>query len=167
MKYTVTVSGRTVVVEVDGSGIRVDGRAVSAALTNVPRTPLRRLVLDGHSRVYVVLDGPDGWLIASGGDAHTVTVEDERARSLRQRVGGGGRVREGGVVKAPMPGLVLRVNVEPGQVIGSGASVVVLEAMKMENEIRAPAPGRVTAIHVEAGRVVEKGAVLVELSPEG
>jgi pyruvate carboxylase subunit B len=62
-----------------------------------------------------------------------------------------------------MPGLVAKVLVAPGAVLAAGAGVLVLEAMKMENELRAPAPGVVAAVRVAAGQTVEKGQVLVEL----
>jgi pyruvate carboxylase subunit B len=61
-----------------------------------------------------------------------------------------------------MPGLVLRVLAETGQEVGVGAGLVVLEAMKMENELKAPAAGVVGAIRVQPGQAVEKGQVLVE-----
>jgi pyruvate carboxylase subunit B len=61
-----------------------------------------------------------------------------------------------------MPGLVVRVQVEAGQVVAAGAGVVVLEAMKMENELRAAAVGTVRAVRVRPGEAVEKGQVLVE-----
>jgi pyruvate carboxylase subunit B len=62
-----------------------------------------------------------------------------------------------------MPGLVVRVQVEAGAAVAAGSGVVVLEAMKMENELRAPAAGRVRAILAAPGTAVEKGAVLIEL----
>jgi biotin carboxyl carrier protein len=67
------------------------------------------------------------------------------------------------VINAPMPGLVKAVLVEPGADVEAGTRLVVLEAMKMENEITAPRAGRVTQVHVEAGSVVEAGKPLVTL----
>ena len=64
-----------------------------------------------------------------------------------------------------MPGMILRLEVEEGQAVTRGVGLVVLEAMKMENEIRAPEDGVVVRIHAEPGRAVEKGAPLVELGP--
>jgi biotin carboxyl carrier protein len=61
-----------------------------------------------------------------------------------------------------MPGLIVRVDVRPGDVVGAGQGVVAMEAMKMENELRAPAGGTVKAVHATVGSAVEKGAVLVE-----
>ena len=62
-----------------------------------------------------------------------------------------------------MPGLVVRVNVAEGDEVAAGQGLVVMEAMKMENELRAPAPGRVRRVLATPGTAVEKGAVLVEV----
>src|SRR2546422_4321868 len=69
--------------------------------------------------------------------------------------------------RAPMPGLVVRVEVADGQRVDAGAGLVVVEAMKMENELRAPRAGMVQTVHVAVGQAVEKGMPLVTLgSPE-
>lgn len=65
-------------------------------------------------------------------------------------------------VEAPMPGLVLQVLVEPGQEVAKGDSLLILEAMKMENVIKATGEGRVSAISVQEGEAVTKGQVLIE-----
>jgi len=67
-------------------------------------------------------------------------------------------------VKAPMPGLVLQLNVSPGEVVEKGMPLLVLEAMKMENIIRAPSDGKVKDIHVSQGQAVEKNQLLIELA---
>ena len=66
-------------------------------------------------------------------------------------------------VKAPMPGLVRRVDVTVGQEIAEGEPILILEAMKMENILKSPGEGRVSKIHVSEGSPVEKGQVLVEV----
>ncbi|MBK7871617.1 MAG: acetyl-CoA carboxylase biotin carboxyl carrier protein subunit [Saprospiraceae bacterium] len=66
-------------------------------------------------------------------------------------------------IKAPMPGLVLSVNVEPGQQIQRGDALLILEAMKMENVIKSPGDGIVKKINVEKGAAVEKGYLLIEM----
>jgi biotin carboxyl carrier protein len=63
-----------------------------------------------------------------------------------------------------MPGLVVRINVEPGDPIRAGQPLVVMEAMKMENELRATSDGVVRAVRVQPGAAVEKGTVLVEIA---
>ena len=68
-------------------------------------------------------------------------------------------------VRAPMPGLVLRVLAEAGEAVEAGQGLVVLEAMKMENELRAPAAGRLDAVHVAPGDAVGKNDLLLEIEP--
>jgi pyruvate carboxylase subunit B len=92
-----------------------------------------------------------------------VEVLDERTRHIRSLVGAGKAPSGGGAVKAPMPGLVVKVLVEAGATVAAGQGLVVLEAMKMENEIKAMAPGVVDSVAVKAGQAVEKGAPLVVL----
>lgn len=166
MKYTVTIEGREFDVVVDGDVVRLNGGKVAASLSQVPNTPLRQLQLDGRSHMYVVRRGGDGWSVGWAGETMSVAVEDERTRQLKRLTGGSDGRKQGGVVKAPMPGLVVRVAVEEGQEIGQGSSVIVLEAMKMENEIAASVGGIVKAVNVAPGQAVEKGAVLVEVSTE-
>jgi pyruvate carboxylase subunit B len=166
VKYTVTVGSRTIEIEVRGDTILVDGEAIAAHLTSVPQTPLRHLRLDGRARTMAMERADDGWTVQWRGETWPVTVLDERTRTLRELTGQGMRTDAGGSVKAPMPGLVLRLEVEVGQRVEAGAGVVVLEAMKMENEIKSPGAGTVTAIHVKTGQAVDKGSVLVEVEPE-
>jgi biotin carboxyl carrier protein len=64
-----------------------------------------------------------------------------------------------------MPGLVVRIQTEPGQHVQAGTPLIVLEAMKMENELKAAAAGVVKLVRVAAGEAVEKGQILVELEP--
>lgn len=172
MKYEVTIGGgdgegkgRLFVVEIDGDEVFLDGRSVVARLDPVPETPLRYLEVDGRTEsLAMVLDG-QGWRVQVRGRVWAVGVVDERTRRLRELAGGEAKSGRSGVVKAPMPGMILRLQVEPGQRVKGGGGLVVLEAMKMENEIRAPEDGVVIRIYVEPGSVVEKGAPLVELGP--
>jgi pyruvate carboxylase subunit B len=164
MKYFVTVGGREHVVEVDGDRVTLDGKPVTATAAGVEGTPVRQVLLDGASWM-LTLDpaGRGRWEVGWRGDRWEVDVVDERTRHIRALTGAGQARAGGGVLKAPMPGLVVRVLVEPGQAVAAGQGVVVLEAMKMENELKAAAPGVVRAVRAEVGRPVEKGQVLVEL----
>ena len=124
---------------------------------------MRQLLLDGRSEGIALESGGAGrWALVRRGERVEVEVLDERARHIRSLTGGSERARGPAVVKAPMPGLVVRVQVEAGQSVISGAGVIVLEAMKMENELRAAAPGVVSTVRVKPGEAVEKGQVLVE-----
>ncbi|HLB35678.1 MAG TPA: biotin/lipoyl-containing protein [Gemmatimonadales bacterium] len=167
MKFTVTIGGRDLDVEVLGPEVRVGGRRFPAALLRVPGTPICQLVSEQHSRTYALLKQGGGWLIQRGGEIWPAEVVDERTAQLRALRKDQGKQEAPGLVRAPMPGLVLRVEVAAGQEIAAGSGLVVLEAMKMENEIRSTGPGRVKAVLVEPGQAVEKGTPLVDVVAQG
>lgn len=165
MKYQVTVAGRTLEVEVAGERVTVDGREVHAELRRIPGTPLSHLLVDGWSWTIPLTPGARGeWEVGVAGERWVAEVIDERTRHVRSLTGTSGRAAGPPLLKAPMPGLVVRVLVEEGAAVRAGGGVVVLEAMKMENELRAPADAVVKAVHVRPGQTVDKGAPLVEFT---
>lgn len=166
MKYFVTIEGREIAVEVDGDIVRVGGREAHAHLSPIPGTPLRHLLLDRESlALSMERQGPGDWQLGLAGARYDARVVDERTRHI-ESLTGGAEVRAGpSLLRAPMPGLVVRVLVERGQAVEPGQGLLVLEAMKMENELRATAPGRVVAVLVSPGQAVEKGQVLMEFAP--
>lgn len=163
MKYFVTVAGREVAVEVDGQRVVVNGREVTASLNPVPGTPLRHLVM-GEDSLTVAMDRQEAgrWSLSVAGLLAGVEVVDERTRHIRSLTGATAGARAVPHLKAPMPGLVVRVLVAQGQAVAPGQGLVVLEAMKMENELRSTTAGTVRAVTVATGQAVEKGQVLVE-----
>jgi biotin carboxyl carrier protein len=163
MKYVVLLDGQTIEVDVDGDRVTVDGQTHSATLAVIPGTPLRQLLIDGRPlTLSVQAVGRGRWALTPKGERWEMEVLDERTQHIRSLAGGGAQRRAAGVLKAPMPGLVVRVQVQPGEQVAAGAPLVVLEAMKMENELKAGAPGVVKSVRVAPGEVVEKGQVLVE-----
>jgi biotin carboxyl carrier protein len=108
------------------------------------------------NRPYELLLSSDLRSVQLEGMRHTIQVRDRETRSVRP-LSGDGRI------KAPIPGLIARINVEPDQVVEAGQTVLVLEAMKMENEIRVSRPGVVRQIHVKPGQTVILNEVLVEV----
>lgn len=104
---------------------------------------------------------PELGAVASGHRSY-IRVESERLRAAEQakKAGGGAADR---VIKSPMPGRVVKVLIAKGDVIAAGQGLLVLEAMKMENEVKAKAPGTVAEVHVVAGAAVEGNAKLVTL----
>jgi biotin carboxyl carrier protein len=164
VKYFVQLDGREVVVEIEGDCVTVDGISYQASLRAQDGTPLRILSIDGRPRSLAVRQLSRGrWSLGVNGERREVEVVDERARHIRSLTSAQGRAQRSGTFKAPMPGLVVRVQVEPGQTVGPGGGLLVLEAMKMENELRTPSGGRVRAVLVAPGQAVEKGQALVEL----
>jgi pyruvate carboxylase subunit B len=165
VKYIVSVAGREIEVEVDGDRITVAGSVQTATLRSIPGTLSRQLVVEGHPTVLTMRSAGRGlWTLSAGGDRWETEVVDERTRYIRGLAAGGERPRGPAALRAPMPGLVVRLLVEPGQAVAAGAGIVVLEAMKMENELRAPAAATVTAVRAQPGEAVEKGQLLVEFA---
>jgi pyruvate carboxylase subunit B len=165
MRYVVSLAGREIAVEVDGDRVRVDGRELRAHLSPVTGTPLRHLLLEGHSLTLALEGrGPGAWHLLRRGLEFDVEVVDERTHHIRSLTADSAARTGPAHLKAPMPGLVARILVAPGQAVEAGQGLVVLEAMKMENELRATGPGVVRATPVAAGQAVEKGAILVEFN---
>ena len=102
-------------------------------------------------------------VVVAGSAQHRFVVEDVRASWLSG--GSGGKGASGGQIKASMPGRVVRVPVQPGDVVEPGAVVAVLEAMKMENDVRTAVGGVVVQVGVTVGQTVESGHLLVQLEP--
>ncbi len=166
MKYFVRIGAQTVEVEVDGTRVLVGGESLEAHLAAVPGTPLYHLLLGGESWTVAAqeLDAAGRWALGVVGERVEVEVVDERTRQIEALTGKRPVAAGSAVVRAPMPGLVVRLDVTAGQRVEAGAGLVVVEAMKMENELRAPRAAVVEAVHVAAGEAVEKGAPLVTLA---
>jgi biotin carboxyl carrier protein len=163
MQYHVTINGRTLRVELDGERVRVDGEDFGAAqLATLPGTPVRHLLADGRSATVVAHRSENGWDLVVNGWPVQADVVDERTRAIQAMTGRGAAAQGPKPVRAPMPGLIVRVEVAPGDAVRQGQGVVIMEAMKMENELRAEATGTVGRVLVQPGEAVQKGAVLVE-----
>jgi pyruvate carboxylase subunit B len=163
VKYIVSVAGREIEVEVDGDLVTVAGSTRAASLRTISDTPIRQLLIEGRPTALTMRSAGRGqWSLQVGGDHWDVEVVDERTRHIRSLTAGAGRQRGPAILRAPMPGLVVRILVEAGREVAAGAGLVVLEAMKMENELKAPAAGTVAAVRAQPGEAVEKGQVLVE-----
>ncbi|MDH3497121.1 MAG: biotin/lipoyl-binding protein [Gemmatimonadota bacterium] len=167
MKYTVTIRDASFEIELHGGQARIDGKETEATLHAVPGSPQRQLVLGGRTESFAMVRRDGVWEVQKGGETYLVSVVDERTRQLQAMTQAGAAGSSHAVVRAPMPGLVVRVEVGEGAIVRAGQGLVVLEAMKMENELTAPVAGRVSAVHVRAGHAVEKGTPLVEVSGEG
>ena len=167
MKYHVAIRDRTYVIDVEGGAVAVDGERLETHWAAIPGTPLIHLLLGGDSwTVACQRLTPTRWALGAAGERFEVEVQDDRTKQIEAMTGRGRKVVQSGVVKAPMPGLVVRVDVKVGEMVEAGAGLVVVEAMKMENELRAPQRGVVEQVHVSAGQRVEKGATLVTIIPQ-
>jgi biotin carboxyl carrier protein len=165
MMYVVEVNGRRLAVEIGAGEAIVDGVKYSVSIQAVAGTPVRIVgVNDAVHRVVLRERVARGryrmWL-----DGHRYDAEalDSRARAIRDMQASVAKPAGPAPLRAPMPGLIVQLRVRVGDTVVAGAGLVVMEAMKMENELRTASAGRVRAVHVTVGAAVEKGALLVEL----
>ncbi|MFK7805456.1 MAG: biotin/lipoyl-containing protein [Anaerolineae bacterium] len=168
MKYITTVNGNEyeIIWNEDGKVV-VNGESYAVDLNSLGNGNLISMLFDNHS-FEAVVNSPerDQWEILMNGENYDIAVKDERAyRLARAR---GELDGDTGVVptKSPMPGVIVNVLVEVDQMITKGQTLVILESMKMENELKATRDGKVIEIKVEAGATVEKDAVLVVVGDE-
>jgi pyruvate carboxylase subunit B len=163
MRYLVRIGDQTFSIsdiDRDRGMARIDGRLVNFDFKH-HRGSLYSLVIDG--KVFSAhLENKNGIEeIYCGANVFHAEIEDERAALLRQLSRSDTRTTTAFELKAPMPGLVVHLSVRKGQTVKKGQSLIVIEAMKMENDIKSPAEGRVATIHVKERDTVEKDALLL------
>jgi len=166
VKYFISVNGRPreiELIEFDG-GIqaRVDGEVLEVDFEEVDRLGQIALAVGSHSYA-VSIDGEENsFSVTVAGRHFEVEIEDERERAAHAAEGPGARCA--GPVKSVMPGIVMDLLVAEGEEVSEGQPLLILEAMKMQNEILAPSAGSVKRIHVREGEAVSSGAPLMTLS---
>ncbi len=177
MKYRVTVHGKPFEVEVqdgpEGTLARLLPDDAEAAPPLAPaelhaRAGSLASLVTGERRLTVTVDRTleDGVFEVAlpGGRPLRCEVEDERSRLARaNRAQHGGDASGPRTIRAVMPGIVVKVLVEVGAAVGEKDAILVVEAMKMQNEIRAGAAGTIAKLHVRPGQSVAAGAPLVDL----
>ena len=164
MKYITTVEGKEYTVEVlDEKHVIVNGKSYEVDFESVSGQPVYSLILDGKSHESYIARGDENWQVLLRGRLYPVTVEDEREKRLRATAGGG--VAENGefILKAPMPGLVVAIPVNEGQEVKKGQVILILESMKMQNELKAPRDGVIQRVKVKAGESVEQKQTLLSV----
>jgi biotin carboxyl carrier protein len=159
LTFDATVDGRTLRVEVRGKDgrytVSLDGAPFEVELA--PRGPhLASLLVGGESHEVGLEARPGGFAVLLPGE----TVVVDLAPAARGGSAPVHRAQGPARLAAPMPGRVVRVLCEVGADVAAGQGLVVIEAMKMENEIRAPRAGRVQEVAVREGQAVEAGALL-------
>jgi biotin carboxyl carrier protein len=160
LKLRATVDGRTLTVEVRGQdghyAVDLDGRRLEVDVFDTGRDFVSLLVA-GRSYALGLEKRATGYGVFFPDETIDVELGETTARAgtaSQKALSGPARVA------APMPGKLVRLLVELGEEVSSGQGLVVVEAMKMENELRAPRAGRVTEIAVQEGQTVETGALL-------
>jgi biotin carboxyl carrier protein len=165
MKYITTLDEKEYVIEIiDEHHVSVNGRVQEVDFESVSGQPVYSLIIDGRSYESYVYETDEGWQILTRGRQYNLTVEDEREKRLRAAAGNG--VAESGEyhMKAPMPGMVVSVTVQEGDQVEKGQVVLILESMKMQNELKSPKAGIVGRIRVKQGDKVEQRQALMSVT---
>lgn len=163
MKYVTTIEDKEYRVEiVDEKHIRINDQLLEVDLVAVGEQPVYSLLIGGKSYEAYIYPEEKEWQVLLRGQQYKATVEDEREKRLKSA--GSARAETGEFhLKAPMPGLVVSVPVEEGQAVKKGQVLVILESMKMQNELKSPRDGTVHRIRVRAGESVEQRQTLLSV----
>jgi biotin carboxyl carrier protein len=165
MKYITTVEGKEYQVEVlDEKHANVNGTAYNIDFEAVGGQPVFSMLMDGRSFESYVYPGEQEWQVLLLGRMYQVRVEDEREKRLRTAAGGSVAAGVEFHLKAPMPGLVIAVNVSEGDEVKRGQVLLILESMKMQNELKAPRDGKVDRVRVKPGESVEQKQTLLSVN---
>jgi biotin carboxyl carrier protein len=164
MKYITMIGDVEYTIEIiDDEKIVVDGIPYHVDFESVSGQPVFSLLLDGSSHEAYVYPGDDHWEVLYQGILYPVTVEDEREKRLRSSFGSGPAPSGEFYLKAPMPGLVISIPVNDGQSVSQGDVLVILESMKMQNELRSPRDGKISRVRVKEGDNVERKQTLLSV----
>lgn len=163
MKFAATLDDQTHLIEVTEAGdrfrVRV-GEEVWEVDARLSAQGICSLLIGGASYVVDVKEEAGSFLVEVAGETYRIQIEEETRHIIRTR--GGVEPRHGGqTLAAPMPGRVVRIEVEAGQSVEPGDGLVVIEAMKMENEFRAAGAGTVKEVRVRVGQAVNAGDILI------
>jgi biotin carboxyl carrier protein len=160
--YRVHLDEATFEVDLAGTTARVGETTHTISFEELPGG--FSLIMDGRSyRLHGEADADGAIKLTVDGITRTATAKNERNLLLeRYRVSDASHAHEQ-EVRAPMPGLVVKILVDAGAIVTRGQGLVILEAMKMENELRAPHDGAIVRIHVASGEAVQKNQILIEL----
>jgi len=167
MKYEVTVEGETFLIEIEDEKVLVNGQPHAVDMQSIDDLSLYSLLVDNNSyEAFIEEEEGQFQVLLHTGDMYSAQVKGGRPRPtvVKKLL----EVPRGELtIKAPMPGLVVAVPVVEGQQIMAGEVLVILESMKMENELRAEWEGTVRSVHVRPGDVAGQDQALVTVQWEG
>lgn len=162
MKYITTIDNKEFECEIiNDKQVSLNGRIINVDFGSINGQIVYSLLIDGKSHEAYVYNDDEQWQVLLRGHQYNVSVEDDRERRLRSASGGASSSEEF-VLKSPMPGLVVAIPVADGETVVKGQVLLVLESMKMQNELKSPRDGVVSRIKVNPGdKVEQKQSMLV------
>jgi biotin carboxyl carrier protein len=162
-RFHVKVDGEEYDVDLaEGSPPSISGLGQPATVQTVG-DHLYSVMIGNQSFTVLAARSNGSFEVLCGGMYHQVAVDTERGRLLRKYATAGGDKSRHAEIHAPMPAMVVKVEVAVGDEVVEGQGLVILEAMKMENEIKSHQAGKVKSVLVEKGKAVEKGELLILL----
>lgn len=165
--YATYIDGEELEITIHADGkVELDGECFEVDLQHISNESVYSMIVQGQSHEVFTMFENGIWRILIDGERHEVEVEDERTKRLKGLSGSDKQLVGDIQVKAPMPGLVVKVMVEPGEQIEENQPLVILEAMKMENELRAPRSGIVKEVRIKPQEIVALQQVLLILGNE-
>jgi len=165
MKYVTTIGDKEYTIEILGPRqVSVNGQVFDVDFQSVSGQPVFSLLVDGGSYQAAVFPGDEDTLqVLLRGALYVATVEDEREKRLKSAGGSGTAASGEYTLRAPMPGLIVKIPVTEGQDIKRGDVLVVLESMKMQNELKSPRDGKIGRIQVKTGASVEQRQTILSV----
>jgi biotin carboxyl carrier protein len=165
MKYYATIDEQTFEIEINQLGeLCIDGECAVVDFQSIAGSSIYSLLLGNVSYEALVEARDECYEVLLQGTLYRVSVQDERMRRLAEAAQGFAPPSGEIAVKAPMPGLVVDVAVREGQAVKAGSILVILESMKMENELKAPRAGVISQVRVHRGQTVEQHETLVAIT---
>lgn len=162
MRYITTINGEEYTIDVgEDQTIIVNDKPYEIDFQQLGNGGLVSLLLNTQSFEGAVNETEDGWQVLLRGEVYEATVQDERVYRLAKARGELSADTGEVTIKSPMPGVIVKVPVAVGDIVANGQTVLILESMKMENELKATRDAVVLEIKVTAGSAVEKNEVLV------
>ncbi len=163
-RYIATINDKDFLVELHPDGhVTVDGKDYEVDFEHVTANSVYSLIVNGHSYETHIYEDEDLYNILMRGDLYNVKVEDEREKRLKDAAGINSDGASGFTLKSPMPGLVVQVPVSVGDEVASGDVLLILESMKMQNELKTPIDGTVKSVGISEGDSVEQRQILIEI----
>jgi biotin carboxyl carrier protein len=164
MKYVTTIGDQQYLIEIlDEDHVVVDDQVFEVDFDSISDQPVHSMIVDGRSYEAYVYPSDEGWQVLLHGKLYPAVVEDEREKRLRAAAGSMVAERGEFHLRAPMPGLVVSIPVAEGQEVKPGDVLIVLESMKMQNELKSPRSGTIMRLRVKAGDSVEQHQTLLSV----
>jgi biotin carboxyl carrier protein len=165
MEYITKIGEEEFIIKIDRDGeILVNGHRFEIDFQSSPEGNVFSMLLNNRSLEGMVEQRDDKWEVLIRGELYEVQVQDERSYRLAKARGSVTAVTGDVTIRSPMPGIIIAVPVAEGELVKKGDQVIILESMKMENELRAPRDGLISRVFVQPGASVDKEQTLILIS---